>query len=153
MFHQISDTTKNWDNRKLQPAQPIIAAGSGNDNTALQAIIAANTQAVKELAAALATDTHNQTAYSKYPVIDLTVAHTDLAITVVRPVDFIQVWSDGGLDGISIKIGDQGGQSLDFRQVNAIRVTNNPETIYFTNDVRQGRGQAVIYFVRGDYPE
>jgi hypothetical protein len=146
MFHQISDVTKNWNKT---PAQGQAISPTG-DNSALQSVIAANTEAVNKLAASL--KGVHQTAFSKYPAIDLTTAHTDLAITVVRPVDFIQIWCDGSLDGMSIKIGSQSNPSLDFKQIQIIRVTDNPETIYFTNDVRQGRSHAVIYFVGGDSP-
>ena len=94
----------------------------------------------------------HQTAFSKYPEIDLTVAHIDLEITTVRPLDFVQVWSDGQMDGITLKIGTQSNQALDIKQVASIRLTDNPEKVYFSNDVRQGRSKAIIYFVRGDFP-
>jgi hypothetical protein len=117
-------------------------------NAVLQGILAANqaainasTEATNKLVAAMLAQNSHQYSFSKYPVIDLTVAHT-----------FIQVWSDGGLDGISVRIGQQSNEPIDFRQMQVIPVVDNPEKIYFTNDVRQGRSKAVIYFVQGPYP-
>jgi hypothetical protein len=128
-------------------------------NAVLQGILAANqaainasTEATNKLVAAMLAQNSHQYSFSKYPVIDLTVAHTNLEITVIRPVSFIQVWSDGGLDGISVRIGQQSNEPIDFRQMQVIPVVDNPEKIYFTNDVRQGRSKAVIYFVQGPYP-
>jgi hypothetical protein len=144
----------------IQNVTPAATPAAGNTlslDASIQQMIAAmgaNSQAVNSLVAALSKGDHqHDTAFSSYPAIDLTVAHTDLLITTSRPIDWLQVWCDGGLDGISIKIGEQSNQALDMRQVQVIRVTDtNPEKIYFTNDVRQGRSKAIVYFVRGSSP-
>jgi hypothetical protein len=141
------------------PGVPAAPAATQDINAVLQGILAANqaainasTEATNKLVAAMLAQSAHQYSFSKYPTIDLTVAHTNLEITVIRPVSFIQVWSDGGLDGISVRIGQQSNEPVDFRQMQVIPVVDNPEKIYFTNDVRQGRSRAVIYFVQGPYP-
>jgi hypothetical protein len=147
-FEQIRPRP-NLQNQAL--AAPVASALDASIQSMVNAVNV-NSQAVADLIKNLNSHQH-QTAFSTYPTIDLTTAHTDKEITVVRPVDFIQVWCDGGsMDGMSIKIGTQSEQPLDLKAVPVIRVMDNPEKIYFTNDVRQGRSHAVVYFVRGDYP-
>jgi hypothetical protein len=90
--------------------------------------------------------------FSVYPDIDLTTAHTDMSITAIRPYDYIQIWADGPLDGITIKLGDPAKTPYDISRTPGLSVPAQPEKIYFTNDVRQGRSRAVIYFVRGNKP-
>lgn len=93
----------------------------------------------------------SQTTFGKY-VIDLTVAHTDLRITATRPYDWLQTWSDGGVEGCTCKVGTQSDELLQLSQIPIVPISNNAEFIYFSNDVRQGRNYAVIYFVRGPAP-
>ena len=90
--------------------------------------------------------------FDLYPTIDLTVAHTDLPITTVRPLTYLQFWCDGVLDGISVKIGTQSVRSLHLDEINVIPTPENPDTIYLTNDVRAGRSQLKIYFIHSDTP-
>lgn len=145
-------------NLVTNPVNPVAPATNGGIDVSIQNLInsvGASNEAVNRLVAALSNggDHEHDTAFSTYPAIDLTVAHTDLEITTSRPIDWLQVWCDGSLDGISIKIGRQSNQALDMRQVQIIRVSDtNPEKIYFTNDVRQGRSKAIVYFVRGSSP-
>jgi hypothetical protein len=141
-----------------RPNLPTPAPVSPAVNTldaSIESIIAAmgaNSQAVNNLVNALSKSYEHQYSFSKYIPIDLTSAHTDMKITTVKPLDFIQIWSDGPLDGISIKVGTQNQEPISLSQMPVVPVVDNPETIYFTNDVRQGRNQAIIYFVRGGFP-
>ena len=89
------------------------------------------------------------TPFSSY-TIDLTVAHTNLQITNKTPFRYLQVYCDGGLNGISIRMGDQSAVPLDVSQIAAIPITNNPAFLYLTNDVRKGRSTLTIYWVRGN---
>jgi hypothetical protein len=82
--------------------------------------------------------------------VDLTAAHVDLRITVGRPIRYIQLWCDGSMDGISIKLAEQSAPSISQSQMTLIPVNSNPEYIYLSNDLRQGRSRLVIYWVRSD---
>ena len=89
------------------------------------------------------------TPFSSY-TIDLTVAHTNLQITNKTPFRYLQVYCDGGVAGITIRMGDQSAEPLDVSQISAIPINNNPVFMYFSNDVRQGRSTLTIYWVRGE---
>jgi len=82
--------------------------------------------------------------------VDLTTAHTHLQITNQTPFDYLQVYCDGSLDGISIRMGDQSADPVDLKQMVAIPITTNPRFMYLSNDVRQGRSRITIYWVRGE---
>lgn len=84
--------------------------------------------------------------------VDLTTAHTDLRITVQNPVRFIQFWTDGGLQGISVKLEATGNAALKLEQMRTIPINQTYHDLYITNDVRQGRSTLVVYFVRQDTP-
>ena len=92
------------------------------------------------------------TTFDLYPVIDLTVAHANLKITTVRPLRFLQFWCDGVLDGISVNIGDQNVTPIQLNQMVTIPIYADPDTIYISNDVRQGRSALVVYFVHTGEP-
>ena len=139
-----------------KPMPPVNPAQMRQDDAAaIQAIIAASkasAQSIDKLVDAITKSYAHQYSFSKYPAIDLATAHVDLPITTVRPIDFLQIWCDGGRDGISIKIGNQSNEPISLDQMPVIPLVDNPEKIYFTNDVRQGRSKAVLYFVRGGVP-
>ena len=81
--------------------------------------------------------------------VDLTTARNNFAITNKLPFKYLQVFCDGGLSGITIRMGDQSAEPLDISQIGAIPITNNPPTLYLSNDVRQGRTSLTLYWVRG----
>jgi hypothetical protein len=91
-------------------------------------------------------------SFDLYPVIDLTVAHTNLKITPVRPLKWLQVWCDGPLNGITILPGTQSTFPISLSQVSVIPVVEEPDTLYLTNDVRAGRSKLILYFVHTDLP-
>lgn len=83
--------------------------------------------------------------------INVTSSHTDYEINVVRPCHFIQVWCDGVTDGISIRLHSTSNPSYPLNKFIILPV-NNPEKIYFTNDVRAGRSSLTLYFVHAQVP-
>jgi hypothetical protein len=87
-------------------------------------------------------------------VVDLTVANSNPGkrITMQNPVKFLQFWSDGGLDGISVNIGEQSAPSNDLNRMSVIPLNQEYHDLWVTNDVRQGRSILVIYFVKQDTP-
>jgi hypothetical protein len=85
-------------------------------------------------------------------VMDLTTARTDDRITMQNPVKFLQFWSDGGLQGISVKLGVQNNAALKLDQMRTIPINQTYKDLYLSNDVRQGRSILVIYFVRQTAP-
>jgi hypothetical protein len=84
--------------------------------------------------------------------ISLSTAQIDKEITTNRPFNYLQFWCDGKMDGISVKLGSQGSESIPLNQMVIIPVNNNPDKIYLTNDVLAGRTQLVVFFVRSSSP-
>jgi hypothetical protein len=87
--------------------------------------------------------------FSTYTV-DLTTTHTNLQITNKLPFRYLQVFCDGTLDGIQIRMADQSAEPLSINQMRAIPVGNNPACLYLSNDVRPGRSRLTIYWVRNE---
>lgn len=85
-------------------------------------------------------------------VIDLTTAHVNEHVTVVNPAKFVQFWTDGGLEGITVKLGQQSAVGLNLNQMRTIPVNVVYTDLYLTNDIRQGRSILVIYFVHQNTP-
>ncbi len=79
--------------------------------------------------------------------IDLTTAHSNMEIGC-GSCDYITAWTDGGLDGISVKVGKQDAPSLYFSLFNPLPV-NNPEKLWLTSDVRIGRTKLILVFTTG----
>ncbi len=94
-----------------------------------------------------------ETPFSTYAV-NLTTAHTDpgLRITMPSPVKFLQFYSDGTLDGISVRFGTQSDPQLNLNQMRVIPINKNYQDLWVTNDVRQGRSILVVYFVYQNTP-
>lgn len=90
-------------------------------------------------------------AFDHYPV-DLTVVHNDYKIKVPAGARFIQAWSDGSYEGISLKLISAQSQPIYFSRQIIIPTVADIGEIFLTNDVRAGRNNLVIYFVFTDTP-
>lgn len=77
--------------------------------------------------------------------IALTSAHTDTLIYIPANCRFIQVFSDGGLEGVTIKIQDQSNYAVDLSKINTI-ATGGATRYFLTNDVRSGRSVLTMYY-------
>ncbi len=115
------------------------------DNTAITQL---NTS-IQQLITKMSLNNKSNSSFAKYNV-DLTSAHTLLKITNQRPFDYIQVFCDGALDGIEIRLGDQSSEPLPLNQMVIIPVTSNPDFLWLSNDVRSGRSLLTIYWVRSE---
>lgn len=77
--------------------------------------------------------------------IALTTAHTDLEIYIPSQCRFIQAFSDGSLEGVTIKIQDQSNYPVDLSKINTI-ASGGATRFYLTNDVRAGRSTLTLYY-------
>ncbi len=114
------------------------------------ALLEAQTKAIKALGAMPG----RGTATYRTLTLDLTTARTDERITIQRPCNWLQFWTDGtNMSGISVKIGDMSETPLGLEQMVAIPMTDPTRTnLYVTSDARAGRNKLIIYFVLDDKP-
>lgn len=87
--------------------------------------------------------------------IDLTQANANKEISpLLKPLNWVQFWCDGPMDGITIRLGIGGNPNSIFplTTLTAIPLVRTDLKLYLTSDVRAGRSQLKVFFVAGPSP-
>ncbi|MDD5061497.1 MAG: hypothetical protein PHN44_04345 [Candidatus Marinimicrobia bacterium] len=136
---------------RLSGPAGVSSSENGND---IDALIAENTAAMDKVAAAIEKLMMSEAVKDSYkfgflsPVtyqdIDITDAQTDLLVTF-PPCKWLQVSSDGLLDGITIKLNTQSEQSIDVKDYSLLPVVNATR-LYLSNTAVLGRTNLRLTF-------
>lgn len=85
-----------------------------------------------------------------FETIGLSTAHTDAELKTVGGYNYCIAWSDGNLEGCSIKLKDQSSNSIDLGRFPGFPLPSETTNLFITNDVRAGRTSLILGFSTGE---
>lgn len=85
----------------------------------------------------------------QFEAISLASAHAAREVSVAAGYTYCQVWCDGHMEGVTVRLGSQSNAPIDLSRFNGFPIPLGTNKAYITNDVRPGRSALVLGFGAG----